>query len=125
MPRRAAQVTETESAILDVLWEHGATGVRDIVEAVYGRHTQSLHATVNSLLDRLAAKGYVERDRTRFAHQYSARIDRETFLGQQLQQLADSHLAGSLNPMLLTLLDRVKLTPKERETIRKIINKLE
>lgn len=122
---RNPKVTETELAILDVLWEGGPTGIRDVVEAIYGKHTQTLHATVKSLLDRLAGKGYVACDRSRFAHLYSARTDRETFVGRQLQDLADSHFAGSLNPMLLTLLERVKLSPRDRATIRKIVDKLD
>jgi predicted transcriptional regulator len=119
------KVTETELAILDVLWERGPTDVRDVVQAIYGEHNQTLHATVKSLLERLDVKGYVACDRSRFAHQFSARIDRETFVGRQLQELADSHFAGSLNPMLLTLLDRVKLGSRDRATIRKIIDKLD
>jgi len=125
MPRRLAKVTETELAILDVLWDRGPTAVRDLVEALYAEHTQTLHATVKSLLDRLAGKGYVTCDSSRFAHRYSTRIDRETFVGQQLQEIADSHFAGSLNPMLLSLIDRVRLSAHERKTIRGIIEKLE
>jgi hypothetical protein len=38
-----------------------------------------------------------------------------------LQKLADSHFDGSLAPMLLALVDRVKLGRKQRDAIRKII----
>ena len=47
------EATETELAILEVLWERGPSPVREIVDAVYGEHRRSLHATVKSLLDRL------------------------------------------------------------------------
>ena len=42
-------------------------------------------------------------------------------MGQQLQQIADSHFDGSLAPMLLALVDRVQLSRTKREEIRKII----
>lgn len=122
MPRRPARVTETELRILDVLWESGPTIVRDIVEKLYGEHSPSLHATVKSLLDRLLEKGYVAYDDRRHAHRFSATVDRETLVGQQLQQLADSHFDGSLTPVLLTLVNRVKLSRKQREGIRQIID---
>lgn len=122
MPKSPAEVTETELAILDVLWERGPCQIRDIVEALYPQHTPALHATVKSLLERLTEKGFVECDRSRFAHTFSPRITREAYVGQQLQKLADSHFDGSLAPMLLTLIDRVKLSRKEREAIRKIID---
>ena len=122
MPRKAAEVTETELRILDVLWERGPTIVRDIVEDIYADHSPSLHATVKSLLDRLAEKGYVTHDSSRHAHRFSAAVDRETLVGQQLQELADSHFEGSLGPILLTLVDKVQLSRKQRDAIRSIID---
>jgi BlaI family transcriptional regulator, penicillinase repressor len=119
--KRPAEVTDTELAILDVLWDRGSCQIRDIVEALYSQHTPALHATVKSLLERLAEKGLVECDRSRFAHVFLPLITREAYVGQQLQKLADSHFDGSLAPMLLTLIDRVKLSRKERDAIRKVI----
>lgn len=121
VPKRPAEVTDTELAILDVLWERGPCQIRDIVEALYSQHTPALHATVKSLLERLMDKGFVACDRSRFAHTFSPRITREAYVGEQLQKLADSHFDGSLAPMLLTLIERVKLSRKEREAIRKVI----
>lgn len=119
--KRNAQVTETELAILGILWERGPATVREIVRALYREHTPALHATVGSLLERLMDKGYVVGDRTGFAHRYSARIERQAFVGEQLRQLADTHFGGSLSPMLLTLVDLAKLKKSERDAIRKII----
>jgi predicted transcriptional regulator len=121
MPKRPADVTETELAILDVIWDRGKCEIREIVEAMYPQHTQARHTTVKSLLERLAEKGYVEADTSRFAHKFSALVSREQYVGKQLQQLADNHFDGSLAPMLLTLIDRVKLSRKERDAIRTMI----
>jgi BlaI family transcriptional regulator, penicillinase repressor len=121
MPPKAREVTDTELAILDVLWKHGPTAVREIVEWLYGRHTPSLHATVKSLLERLAQKGYVTCDTTRFAHRFSAAVDREVLASQQLQEIADSYFGGSLVPMLSALVNRVEFNRNDREAIRKII----
>jgi BlaI family transcriptional regulator, penicillinase repressor len=121
MPKKPADVTDTELAILDVLWDRDQCEVREIVEAMYPEHTPARHATVKSLLERLAEKGFVECDQSRFAHRFSARVSRETYVGQELQKLADSHFDGSLAPMLLTLIDRVKLSRKEWDALRRII----
>lgn len=85
MSKKPADVTETELSILSVLWDRGPCGIRDIVEAVYGEHTPTLHATVKSLLERLGEKGYVACDRSRFAHLFSAKVDRETYVGLAAQ----------------------------------------
>ena len=121
MSKRSPQITETELAILAVLWDRGPSSVREIVHEHYAEHTPALHATVSSLLDRLAAKGLITSDRRGFAHRYAAKIDRQTFVGEQLRQLAQTHFGGSLSPMLLTLVDLTKLKKSEREAIRKII----
>ncbi len=125
MSRRTRTVTETEFAILNVLWDRGSATVREIVETVYGEHTHSLHASVKSLLERLADKKYVVCEGRGLAHVFSATVDRETFVGQQLQLLADSNFGGSLTPLLLTLVDNVKLNRRDREAIRRIIEKID
>ncbi len=118
-------VTETELAILDVLWDHGPIAVREIVDALYGEHRPSLHATVKSLLERLMEKGFVECDTNHFAHQFAAKVDRAAFVGQQLQQMVNSHFDGAIAPMLHALVDHTKLKRKERDAIRRIIEDLD
>jgi BlaI family penicillinase repressor len=125
MPRQTKTVTETEFAILNVLWDGGPTTVREIVEAVYLKHTHSLHASVKSLLERLADKDFVVCRRRGAAHLFSAAVDRESFVAGQLQLLADSNFGGSLTPLLMTLVDNVKLSRRDREAIRGIIEKID
>ena len=125
MPRQTRTVTETEFAILNVLWDRGPITVREIVEAVYQKHTHSLHASVKSLLERLADKDFVVCQRRGAAHLFSATVARETFVAQQLQLLADSNFGGSLAPLLIALVDNVKLTCEDREAIRRIVEKID
>lgn len=125
MPRQTRTVTETEFAILNVLWDREPVTVREIVEAIYEEHTHSLHASVKSLLERLADKGFVVCQRQGTTHRFTASVARESFVAQQLQLLADSNFGGSLAPLLTSLVDKVKLGHKDREAIRKIIEKLD
>jgi len=125
MPRQTKDVTDTEFSILNVLRDHGPTTVRGIVEAMYPNHTHSLHATVKSLLERLADKEFVTCQRKEAVHFFSAVGGRDAFVAQQLQVLADNNFGGSLRPLLSTLVDNVELSPKDREAIRRIIDKIE
>ena len=125
MPHDAKAVTETEFAILNVLWESGPTTVRGIVEAVYRQHTHSLHASVKSLLERLADKGFIACQRQGGVHLFSAAVERRAFVAQQLQMLAASNFGGSLPPLLNTLVDNANLSRKDREAIRRIIEKID
>ena len=93
MTRPSAIVTDAELSVLNHLWEHGPSVVREIASALYSQNTPAYHATVNSLLDQLEQKGYVARDRSGFAHRFTATIDRPTLVGSQLHGLG-SPLTG-------------------------------
>lgn len=119
-------VTEAEQAVLNVLWEsEGGATVREIVLAMYGKHEHSLHGGVKSFLDRLMEKQLVRVDKSGFAHRFSATLSRSEYVGSQLRQLADSHFGGALAPMLLTLVEQVKLSPRDRTAIEKIIDNIQ
>lgn len=120
------EVTDAELSVLEVLWKQPeGVSVRDIVLAMYGRHEHSLHGGVKSFLDRLMEKGLVRVDKSGFAHQFFATINQQQFVGQHLKKLADSHFGGALAPLLLSLLDQVKLKPKDRAVIEKLVEKME
>ena len=123
MARPSAIVTDAELSVLNHLWEHGPSVVREIASALYSQNTPAYHATVNSLLDQLEKKGYVARDRSGFAQRFTATMDRPTLVGTQLQQIADSYFDGALTPILLPLVEKIKLSKRDREAIRKIIDK--
>ena len=125
MPRPSAIVTDAELSVLEFLWEQGPSAVREISHGVYSKNTAAYHATVNSLLDQLESKGYVARDRSGFAHVFTTKVNRSTLVGRQLQEIANSHFDGALTPMFLTLVDRLKLRPRDRNAIRRIIQDIE
>lgn len=123
MPPQA--VTDAELSVLEVLWDsdEGAT-VREIVLAMYGRHEHSLHGGVKSFLDRLMEKELVTVDKSGFAHSFHAAVSRSEFVGGELTRMAQSHFGGSFRPMLLSLVEQVKLTKKDRAAIEKLIENI-
>lgn len=120
-----ANATEAELAVLKVIWERGPSLVRDIAECIYGEHSQAKHTTVKTLLERLIAKGLVDRDTSQFAHQFKALLTQQEYVAMEIQKLADSHFSGALAPMVMTLFQHGKIEPKERTRIRKIIEGME
>jgi predicted transcriptional regulator len=82
-------------------------------------------ASVQKLLERLEAKGYVSRDRRERAHRFRALISREDFLRLRLQGLADRLCDGSIVPLVTTLLrSKEKLSEKNGEQLRRLIDEL-
>ena len=123
MPRASAVVTAAELSVLNFLWENGPSVVRVISSTLYQENTPAYHATVNSLLDQLEKKGYVTRDRSGYAHQFEAAVERDELIGTELQQIADSHFGGALAPMLMPLVEKINLSKRDRDAIQKIIDK--
>ena len=64
MGRTPQDITDKELDVLHVLWEHGPLPIRRITDVLYPDSRSSYYATVQKLLERLEAKGYVARDRS-------------------------------------------------------------
>src|SRR5262245_14555696 len=125
MGRAAREITETELSLLNELWQRPSATVRELTEALYGNTPPALLATVQKLLDRLEAKGCVARDRTRWPHHYSAAVKREELAGSRLQAAADEVYDGDLAPLLTHLVRSQKLSAKDREDLRKVLDELD
>ena len=63
MARNPQDVTETELAVLQVLWDEGPATIRRLTDVLYPSGGTALYATVQKLLERLEAKGCVRRER--------------------------------------------------------------
>jgi BlaI family transcriptional regulator, penicillinase repressor len=114
-------VTDTEQAILAVLWERGAATRPEITDALYPGGGAAQYATVQKLLARLEAKGYVSHKRTGNRLSFRATLRREDFIGRRLQDLADKLCGGSVTPLLLSLVQSQPLSPNELEELRAVI----
>jgi predicted transcriptional regulator len=123
MARKAVPVPPYELAVLDVLWERGSATIREITEAIYRESSPGAHATVQKLLERLENKGYVHRDRDSFAHVFRPRIARSRLIGRGLEELAEKLCGGSLTPLLMHLAQTTRLSTRDREMLRKLIDK--
>ena len=119
MPLR--KVTNTELSLLDRLWERGKATIRELTDALYPGGGTAQYATVQKLLERLEAKGYVRRDRSRRAHVFWAKIGRQEFLGEVFQDLAQKVCGGSVTPLFSSLLATARLSREERRAMRRFV----
>ncbi len=125
MRKASREITDTELSLLNELWQRPSATVPELTEALYGNTAPALLATVRKLLDRMEAKGCVSRDRAHWPHQYSAALKREEFAGDRLQAAADELFDGDLTPLLTHLVRSQRLTAKDRENLRKVLDELE
>lgn len=125
MARPAQDVTDAELAVLEVLWTDEQVTVRQITDQLYPNSKGSQHATVQKLLDRLKAKGFVARDRNVWPHVFSAAIEREELIGRRLRKTAEKLCGGSLNPLLTHLIRDTGLSKGERDELRTLLDDLD
>ncbi len=110
--------------IMKVLWDRGEATSREITAALHEEVTDPKMASVQKLLERLEAKGCVERDRSQRAHRFRPLVSHEQFLRSRLQALADRLCDGELAPLVTTLLRSHGLSRREREQLRKLVGDL-
>jgi BlaI family penicillinase repressor len=125
MARTPQDVTDTELAILEVLWDQGPATIRQLTDRLYPEGGSSHYATVQKLLDRLEAKGFIRRHRGQAAHTFAATVNREELIGRRLQATAEKLCGGSLTPLLMHLVRARKLTARERQELRGLIDELD
>ena len=117
------RVSDTELAILDVLWNQGEVQARAITEALYPNEGRAKSATVHSLLERLERKQLVERNRESYPHQFRARVDREAYVATELRRMAGQVFSGDLAPLLLNLAGEARLSEAERRRIVQLLDR--
>lgn len=122
MGRPAQDITESELAVLRVLWDREAATIRQLTDILYPLGEAAQYATVQKLLDRMEAKGYVRRDRTMFVHVFQSVLDRDELIGRRLRSLAEMLCDGSLTPLLTHLARANDLTEDDRLALRAIVN---
>ena len=125
MARTPQDVTDAELAVLQALWDRGPATIRQLTELLYPEGEAAHYATVQKLLERLEAKDCVARARGAAAHVFSATIDRDTLIGRRLQAVAEKLCGGSLSPLLSHLVRTRRLSPRERQELRSLIDELD
>ena len=126
MARTPQDITNKELEVLQVLWERGPCTIRQITEVLYPEGRTAQYATVQKLLERLEAKGEcVLRDRSTPVHTFSARLGRDELIGRRLQSVAEQLCGGSMTPLLNHLVQTQKLSSKQRQELRDLIDQLD
>jgi predicted transcriptional regulator len=121
----AAEVTDAELAVLERLWAAPGTTIREITDQLYPGGGAAHYATVQKLLDRLAAKGLVGRDDSEIPYRFAAAVDREQFIGGRVRAMAQRLCGGSLAPLLSSLVRTQPLKRSEIDELRALIDRLD
>jgi predicted transcriptional regulator len=114
--------TESELAILQVLWDEGACSVREVQKAL---GSPVGYTGVLKLLQLMTAKGLVRRDESERAHRYQAAVPREKTEARLVRRLADRAFGGSTASLVLRALSQERASPEELRRIRELLDRAE
>lgn len=105
---------------MDLVWSTDGVTVSEVWETLAGRR-EIARNTVHTLMDRLEKKGWLRKTVEGGSHVYRAVVDRETALGGVVNRLVDTAFAGSVEGLVLTLLESRGISDEEARAIRKMI----
>ena len=118
MGRRPAEdVTDTELAILHVIWNEGRATRRQITDVLYPQGGEAHYATVQNLLGRLEHKGFVRHTRSEGVLVFTTKVGRDELIRRRLQGVADKLCGGAVAPLLMNLVRTSPLSSGEVEEL--------
>ena len=121
MGRLRPRPTDSELAILRVLWERGPSTVRQVHEALADTRDTG-YTTTLKLMQIMADKGLVKRDESARTHIYAALATEQQTQRQLVKDLVDRAFGGSAAALVLHALNGDGASPAELKEIRKLID---
>ena len=112
--------TDTELAILRVLWERGPSTVRQVHE-ILSRERPTAYTTALKMLQIMTEKGLVRRDESDRTHIYQAKLSQEQTQRQLVRDLLDRAFGGSSSKLVMQALATRRASSEELTEIRKLI----
>jgi BlaI family transcriptional regulator, penicillinase repressor len=118
-------ISETELAVLKVLWDLEAATVREVHAVLRRQGRKWAYTTVQTLLNRLQAKGCAASEKGGPAHVYRPAVSRDQLLKKRLGDLADELCEGTASPLVLALVEGGRFSPEEIEQLRQMLDQLD
>lgn len=117
--------TDAELEILNVLWQRGASTVRDVHQAITQTRPAMGYTTVLKLMQIMAEKNLVRRDESQRAHVYEAQLAREETQQQLIGHLLERAFEGSATKLVMQALSAKQTSAEELTTIREMLDEFE
>lgn len=115
------QPTKRELAILGVLWSEGPSTVRTVHRLLAGS-TGVGYTTILKLMQIMAEKGLVERDRSSRTHIYHAAATKKATQRQLVGDLLERAFGGSTEQLVVQALSVKQVSSAELASIRRLLD---
>jgi len=113
-----------ELKILNILWTNGPSTAREVLDALPPDEPRHYN-TISTVLNRLARRGIVSRERTDRSHRFTPEVTRDELANEYLGLVREDLCGGSWNRLLAALLTQGKPSPDQLAALRAQIAALE
>lgn len=124
MRKDKVRPTESELEILNVLWQKGASTVREVHTEIEKRK-ESKYTTTLKLMQIMHEKGLLKRDASARTHIFSTAIPKEETQGELLKKIIDNVYNGSASQLVMQALGNHKSSAEELEKIKQYLNRID
>lgn len=125
MAKTEQGISRAEMDVLRVLWKHGPGTIREIAEHLPPGKKQWAYTTLQTLLNRLEAKGCAVSDKRIVPNVFRAAVTRENVMKKRLRSLMDDLCDGMALPLALALVKDKKFSKAEIREFRQILEELD
>lgn len=117
-------LTPQELAIMKIVWRLESATVREVYEALRTRR-QVAYTTVMTMMKILDEKGFLKKTVVERAHVYRPAKPRHQVVGAMLRDFVDRVFDGASDALLVHLAKDNRLSDKQRQIVRKLIEENE
>ncbi len=114
--------SDGELEVLKTLWGAGPATVRGVGEALRIRGIERAYTTIQTVLNRLQAKGHVASEAAGPALVYRAASTRDDLLRDRLRDLANQLCEGEPTPLVLSLVEANQFSAAEIARFRALLD---
>lgn len=115
-------LTPQELAIMKVVWRLEKATVRDVSDAL-NQHRRVAYTTVMTMMRILEEKGYLKKTVAERAHVYRPVKPRHQVVGAMVKDFVDRVFDGASDALLVHLARDNRLTEKQRQIVKRLIDK--
>jgi predicted transcriptional regulator len=123
MAEKPIKTTEKELEILQIVWEKGATSVKDIQDALGGDDANG-YTTILKFMQIMHEKGLVTREKSGKLHLYKAVPSLENTRQQLLDKMINTVFQGSAAQLVMSALGNNASSREELDEIKAYLDKL-
>lgn len=117
-------IGDQELALLRWVAEQGAASAGEVAEG-FGASRGLARSTVLTMMERLRAKGYLERRRADGVFRYAAKASPSELLQGAVATFVEKTLAGSVSPVVTYLAERREVSDDELAELERLVERLQ